>query len=163
MSVDRDDVGLAPNKLAGLSVEEQVIDAVGGLRPADDPDAHFDAVCEAALRPSSSLVFASICVLERHTLVEIKSSLTRYTSGCRGRFYFRPDQHENLLRDGGVYLFAVCGRDRPHGERDVLAMKIVPASIVDELIPEWFKGGDGRSSYAQLAWSRIFHPSEVPR
>jgi hypothetical protein len=160
MSVEND-AGLAPNKLAGLSVEDFVLLDVDGLRAADDPDAHFDAVCETAIFPSLSLPFAGICVLESGTKVEIKSCLNRYTSGCRGRFYFRPEQHDALLEDGGSYLFAVCRRER--GEREVLATKIVPASLVDELIPEWFEGGDGRSAYAQLAWSRIIHPSEVPR
>jgi hypothetical protein len=84
--------------------------------------------------------------------------VVRYDGGQRGRFYFRPEQHAELLEEGGVYLFAVCDADP---ERELLALKVVPATVVDDALLSWIDGGDGRSDFAQLAWSRIFASEEV--
>jgi hypothetical protein len=155
------DAGLAPNKRAGVNVEDLLIADVDELDAAADPDAHYDAVCSTALFPSTSLPFVAMCVLERGTHVEIKSALHRYTSGARGRFHVRPTQHRALLEDSGSYLFAVCERPGWGDDREVLALKVVPATVVDDLLPEWFDGGEGREDYAQLSWGRLFRPEEV--
>jgi hypothetical protein len=74
-----------------------------------------------------------------------------------GRFYLRDQQHGWLLEHGGIYLFAVC---EPTPQRDVLAKKIIPASIVDELRNSWCRPED-RAAYDQLAWSRLFDDREL--
>ncbi|WP_344820765.1 hypothetical protein, partial [Actinoplanes cyaneus] len=56
------------------------------------------------------------------------------------------------------YLFPVCD---PPPTREPVAMKVVPATIVDDAIPSWRSGGPGRPECAQLAWSRVFDPAEV--
>lgn len=151
---------LAASKAAGETVEKAVCNDHApnlGLVP-DDVAEHYDAVAKTAIEPSTELPFVGMCVLERGTLVEVKSVMAIYASGEKGRFNIRPTQHKSLLAAGGSYLFAVC-KSTP--DRDILAMKIVPATIVDDLLPDWFHGGDGRSDYTQLAWSNLFSAEEV--
>lgn len=153
---------LAVNKAAGNAVETAVTDGhVPELgRVPDDVAQFYDAVATSAIWPSTTLPFESMCVLERGTLVEIKSVIAIYATGSRGRFYFRKGQHEKLLAAGSVYLFAVC-KDSP--ERPVHALKVVPATIVDGILGDdpWLDGGVGRPDYAQLAWSNLFDIEEV--
>lgn len=150
---------LATNKAAGLLVEDLVEGAVDALRLVpDDVAEHYDAVATSLVTPSESLPFVGLCLLERGAKVEIKSVTAFYSDGARGRFYLRPEQHEALLQAGGSYLFVVCDDDP---QREILSMKIVPATLVDDVLPEWFAGGDGRSDYAQLTWTRIFGSQEV--
>lgn len=149
------------SKSAGDRSEGAVIEAVDELEHVPDLEAeHYDAVTTTVLVPSETVSFAGICVLERGTVVEIKSVMVVYGDGQRGRFYLRQEQHRELLSRGGSYLFAVCA---PRPDREVLALKVVPASLVDELIPSWLDGGEGRADYAQIAWSRVFDPDEVGR
>jgi len=150
------------NKRAGISTEIVVTTKhIPQLQLVPDDGAqHYDAIATTLVTPGSELPFVGICLLERGMLVEIKSVVVSYADGSRGRFYVRPEQHEQLLEDAGVYLFAVC-RDTP--DREVIALKIVPATTVDAVIGSWIDGGDGRSNYAQLAWSRVFDACEVER
>ncbi len=149
----------ARNKIAGERAEQNVAEAVSPLELVpDDVAADIDAVATATIDPSEQLPMVGLCLLERGTLVEIKSVIVRYDGGSRGRFYFRPEQHSVLLEEGGVYLFAVCEADP---EREILGLKVVPASVVDDALLSWIDGGEGRSRFAQLAWSRIFSPEEV--
>lgn len=152
---------LAANKRAGQLVETTVGHRVPelGLVP-DDVVEHYDAIATTLVEPRPDLPFAGICLLERGTVVEIKSVMVSYADGARGRFYFRPSQHNALVDDAGVYLFVVC---EPSPDREILAMKVVPATVVDELLGEdpWLDGGAGRSDYAQLAWSNVFDVAEV--
>ena len=149
----------APNKRAGERVEEIITtDRVPKLGPVpDDVAEHHDAVATATVDPGDDLPMVGLCLLERGTLVEIKSVLVRLSDGARGRFHLRPSQHQRLLEAAGAYLFVVCESER----RTVLAVKVVPASIVDEHLPEWFDGGDGREDFAQLSWGRFFDAEEV--
>lgn len=162
MSSDVDTRGpLAANKRAGELVETAVVRTVDALHHVpDDVVEHYDAIATGLVEPRADLPFAGICLLERGTVVEIKSAVVRYASGQRGRFYFRPGQHDALVDDAGAYLFAVC-EDTP--DRELRAMKIAPATAVDELLGDdpWLDGGAGRSDYAQLAWSRVFRVEEV--
>jgi hypothetical protein len=149
------------NKRAGISTEVAVTtDHVPELQLVpDDVVEYYDAVATSLVTPRSDLPFVGLCLLERETPVEIKSVVATYADGSRGRFYVRPEQHDQLFEAAGVYLFAVCdGTDR-----DVIALKIVPATTVDAVIESWIDGGDGRSDYAQLAWSRVFDACEVER
>lgn len=159
MSLDAS-TSLAPNKRAGISVEVAIsTDHVPQLQLVPDSVAqHYDAVATGLVQPSADLPHVGICLLERGTIVEIKSVVTTYADGRRGRFYVRPEQHQRLLDDAGVYLFVVC---RDSFDRDPLAIKVVPATIVDDVIGEWNSGGDGRSDYVQVSWGRIFDPEEV--
>lgn len=147
------------SKRAGENAEGAVIDHVDGLAYVPDNEIeHADARALELLEPSTSLPFVGICLLEVGTLVEIKSTIPRLTSGRRGRFYLRREQHERLRNAGGSYLFAIC---EPRPARAPVAMKIVPATVVDDVVSSWRSGGDGRPDCAQLAWGRIFDSTEV--
>lgn len=147
-------------RVAGERVEADVIQLVDGLESIPDSDAHADAEATKAISPSDQMPFASICVVERDSPVEIKSAMVRATSqNSRGRFYIRQSQQNWLLDNRGVYLFVVAD---PSPQRRLLARKIVPAAIVDDLRNEW-KKPDGRAAYDQLAWSRVFSPAEINR
>jgi hypothetical protein len=148
---------VAANKRAGEDAEVAVATAVPelGLVP-DDVAIEYDAVATGAVFPSADLPMVGLCVVERGTPVEIKSCHRRYSARQRGRFYLRPAQHEALIETAGVYCFAV--RDDVD---DLLAMKVVPAVAIEDVIPSWIDGGDGRSAYAQVAWSRLFDPAEI--
>ncbi|WP_049890516.1 hypothetical protein [Halogeometricum borinquense] len=152
-------MSLAPSKRGGNAAESAVHQLVDGLRYVPDSEAeHYDAEVVELLSPSADLPFVGICLLEVGVAVEIKSAMAVYGQAQRrGRFLIRQSQHEHLLDVGGVYLFAVC---EPTPARDVISMKVVPASLVDELEFSWV-GRDTRAPYAQFAWSRIFVPEEV--
>jgi hypothetical protein len=119
---------------------------------------HYDAVTIRALAASPDVRLADFDGVPQGTRVEIKSAMVVYASEDRGRFYFRPAQHDHLLKVGGVYLLVVC---EPTPDRSVLAMVIVSAERVDSELPGWFNGGSDRSDYAQLTWSNFLTPEEV--
>ena len=149
------------SRQGGENAESAVLEVVPELEYVPDTEArHYDARATTLVTPSETVMFAGICLLESGSLVEIKSVMAVYGENQRrGRYYLRRGQHEKLLEDAGIYLFAVC---EPTPNRDVIALKVVPASLVDELIGSW-TDLDGRPSYTQLAWSRIFDPREVDR
>ena len=151
--------GPVSSKRAGENAEGAVIEAVDGLAYVSDTDSeHIDARAVEIVEPSASLPFVGICLLEVGSAVDIKSAIPRLASGQRGRFYLRRQQHEQLRDAGGSYLFAVC---EPRPGREPVAMKVVPATIVDDVITSWRSGGDDRPECTQLAWSRIFALAEV--
>lgn len=146
---------------AGENAESAVLEAVPALEYVPDSEAgHYDARTTTPVTSSETLPFAEISVLEADSEVEIKSTMAVYgEKQRRGRFYLRQKQHERLEADEGVYLFAVC---EPRPDRNVIAMKILPATAVGDLPYSWIER-DGRPDYAQFAWSRVFDPSEVER
>lgn len=152
--------GPLPSKHAGDRVEGAVIELVPELEYVPDTDAeHWDARTSTLLVPSETVTFGSINLLEVGTAVEIKSAIVVLSDGQRGRFHLQRTQHAKLLEEGGAYLFAVA---TPTPSRDLLAIRIVPASIVEELVSSWIDAGEGRSDdYAQLSWGRIFGADEI--
>lgn len=158
MSADR----YADSKRAGERVEHSVIDSVDEIEPVADVDAPIDARAKTAIVPSDELPFASICIVESGTPVEIKSAMVvikRSNGGQqqRGRFYLRRQQHEHLLDVRGIYLFVVTA---PQPQRPLLAKKVVPAAVVEDLRNDW-KTSENRQAYDQLSWSRLFDVHEV--
>ncbi|WP_435124061.1 hypothetical protein [Halobaculum sp. D14] len=152
--------GVPSPKESGETVEAAVIDRFPALEyVADSRAAWHDAETAGALTPSDALTFGSVPVVGSGTAVEIKAAQGRQSGGQRGRFYFRQQQHRALVDAGGVYLFVVYA---PTYEHPHLARLLVPASVVDELIPSWIEV-DGRLTHAKLAWSRIIDPNEVER
>ena len=147
------------SRKAGENAESAVLEVVAELEYVPDTEArHYDARATTLVTPSETVLFAGICLLEAGTVVEIKTVMAVYGENqTRGRYYLRKGQHEALLDAAGVYLFAVC---EPTPDRDVIALKVVPASLVDELIHSWIQSDD-RPDYAQLTWSNVFNPSEV--
>ena len=151
--------GPVSSKRAGENAEAAVLEAVDGLEYCPDTDTeHADARVETLVEPSRRLPFVGICLLEANTLIEIKSAIPRLASGRRGRFYLRREQHAQLRDAGGSYLIAVC---EPRPDREPVAMKVVPATVVDDVIATWRSAGADRPACSQLAWSRIFDASEV--
>ncbi|RLM83723.1 hypothetical protein D3D02_17115 [Halobellus sp. Atlit-38R] len=159
MSRVQEDSRLAYSKRVGERVEGTLIQMIDPLRYVPDTEAeHYDARTEALLTPSADLPFVGICVLEAGTKVEIKSTGVVYGKAQRrGRFKLRKPQHEELLATGGVYLFAVCA---PNDDRDVIAAKIIPATLVDELEFSWVTNDRGAPD-TQLAWSQLFDVTEI--
>ena len=155
---------LAASRQAGDRSETVVLEQVPELGYVPDSEAnHYDAIAEELIEPSEQLPFVGIVVLEEGTAVEIKSVSVVYgEQQRRGRFQPRRGQHEALLASGGVYLFAICA---PH-DRDLIAMKVVPATQVDHLIDVvtngWRSAGEDRSEeYVQFSWARVFDPDEI--
>jgi len=148
---------VAANKAAGESVERAVATSIPALQLVpDDVALEYDAVATSAIFPSADHPMVGLCVVERGTPIEIKSCQRRYSARQRGRYYLRPEQHRALVDEASVYVFAV--RDDAD---NLLALKIVPAVALEDIIPSWLDGGDGRSDYAQVAWSRVFRLAEV--
>lgn len=146
-------------KQSGERVEGDVIQAVDGLRwVPDTEDVHVDAETTSAIWSSDRVRLAGVCVVEDGVAVEIKSASVRLSSGKRGRFYIRREQHEQLLKRSGFYLLAIYAPS----SFDLLAMVLVPAGIVDDRLSAWIEVDD-RATYAQPTWSRIVNPAIVPR
>jgi hypothetical protein len=152
---------LAASKRAGENAEAAVLDAIDGLAPVAGEE-HYDAVTETAVFPSREHPFVGICVLEADLPVEIKSTMAVYGDRQRrGRFKLRRTQHEAIEDANGAYLFVVC---EPHPTREPIAMKVVPAGMVGDLVDavaSWCDEGDDRGPKAQIAWSRVFEPDEI--
>lgn len=151
--------GSISSKHGGSRAASAVLELVPELAHVSDSEArHYDARPTTLLCPSEQLPFVGICLLEADAPVEIKSAMVVYGQAqTKGRFYLRRGQHERLLDDAGVYLFAVC---EPTPQRDVIAMKLVPATVVEDLVTSWIEP-DGRADYAQIRWSRVFTGQEV--
>ncbi|AFK18648.1 hypothetical protein E6P09_07685 [Haloferax mediterranei ATCC 33500] len=152
-------MSLAPSRKAGDTVESTLLQVHTELRHVSDHEhEHHDALTTELLTPSRELPFVGICLLEPGTVVEIKSAMVVYGEAQRrGRFLLRRSQHDHLLEEGGVYLFAVCA---PNPARDIIAAKVVPASLVDEFDFSWVSRKT-RSDYAQVTWTQVFAPKEV--
>lgn len=149
----------ASSKTIGDRLESEVIQLVPGLEwVPDSDDEHVDAVTTEAIWPTEDIHLGGICVIEPDTRVEIKSAAVRLASGQRGRFYVRQKQHQQLLSDGSVYLFAIYAP----GSYDVLCLAGVPATIVDDRLSSW-RDLDRGETYTQVSWSSIISPSIVPR
>lgn len=148
------------SKKGGERAAAEVLQHVTALGHVPDTvNPHYDAVVTDLIDAEECRVrLADRDALPRGTRVEIKSAMVVYASGQRGRFYFRPTQHAALCDHDGVYLFAVC---EPTPVRAVLTMTIVSARRVDDQLPKWFNGGDGRRDYAQLAWTNFVDIAEV--
>ena len=105
-------------------------------------------VVEAWLPPTSVPLLPDVPI-------EIKAARVRLASERRGRFYLRRRQHERLLAEGGVYVFAVY-EEAPG--RPIPGLRVAAADAVDALLPDGWTDIDGPRSetdYRQLAWSRL--------
>ena len=152
---------LAAAKRAGHNAEHHVLDRLDALDPTSGEE-HWDAVAQTAIWPSGDVPMAGICVVEAGLPVEIKSTMVVGTAAQRrGRFKLREQQHEALVERGAVYLFVVC---EPRPDRVPLAMKIVPARSVGDVVDEtasWRDELDGRGRKTQLTWTNVFDRAEV--
>lgn len=145
-----------PPKHGGETAAAAVLELVPGIEPVPDSEAiHYDSRPTTEITNHQRLDFVELDGIESGTPVEIKSVMVVQTADQqRGWFNLRQGQHEKLLADDGVYLFAVC---EPTPSRDVLAMTAVPAALVEDLRSDW-RTPDGRLPYTQLAWSRLIDP-----
>jgi len=147
------------SKRAGNRAESNVIEEVPELTYLPDTEVeHADAEAETAISPRPQLPTVALPVVEQGTLVEIKSAIVRLESGGKGRFYLRREQHEAIVDEAGVYLFAVC---EPTPDRSVLALKFVAATSLDDAVSSWRRAGPNRPEYTQLRWGRIFDADEI--
>jgi len=140
-------------KQRGSAVEGAIIQKVPELTHATAD--HWDAITTAAVHDIET--FQDLDV-DRDTEIEIKSAAVVISGDRCGRFYLREQQHEALLEKDGWYLFTVA----PPHDIEPLAMRLVPARIVDEMIDTWVIVED-RAPFKQFAWSQFIEPSEVNR
>lgn len=139
----------AASRKAGERSETAALELLPWLRYVTDATAeHYDAVAREDRGP-----------VDEGDPVEIKSVAVVLADGAPGRFYLRETQHDQLLEDGGWYLFVVC---TPNDDSRVLGYRFVSAEVVDEdLLPVWWDAGDGRASYRQIRWTSLFDESEL--
>jgi hypothetical protein len=160
MSSDAASAAIHPKK-AGEEVEDNILQRVTELRYVTDQTAEWhDARVETLLEPPHDAVtFYGVNLLAVGSIVECKGAQYRYANGQRGRWYIRKGQHERLLDAGGFYALAVYDpRDRR-----LRAIAVIPASLVDELLPDDWITRDDRAErgYNQLGWARLLDPEEV--
>lgn len=157
---------VAQAKAIGEDIEEIVVDAVAGLEPEPEDDAHHDAVVADLLSPSIvettvPVTWAGIPLVETGTKVEIKAC-KRWTSNgthdIRGRWLCKgrdDGQHAALLDAAAVYMLAVY-EEAPGGEKVLWRLVVIPASLLDEHLRERWYGIDRReSTMAALSWSAL--------
>jgi len=149
----------ARSKVIGESVEELVFDAVDELQPAEVPmdwdgavdDYWHDATPERAIFSSEILPMVGICAIEPGTPVEIKSARAEISNGTRsrcGRFYLTRTQHERLIEENGVYLFAVYNDG---SETELLGLLATLAVIVEEELRRTWYSAASREDYYQIS------------
>lgn len=161
MSADVSDIPrpLAESKQAGERAEADVVRIVRELRLVPDDVAEWhDAVVVEPVDAAGDLRFRGLRLLEAGTPVEIKSALIRHADGQRGRWYLRRGQHGRLLESRGVYCLVVCDDDQR-----VVAVRIVPAALVEDRLGEWswVDAGVGRQDSARVTWTHVFDSREV--
>jgi hypothetical protein len=146
-----------PQRELGEAIESLVLEG-SALAPGDRFDATVARTIDGrALPPAWRLGTA---LVEAGTDVEIKAAQRRVAAGSRGRWLLRQAQHERLLAAAGCYALAVYDAGHPH---DLLAVALVPATVVDELVGSWTTIDADRveDAVAKLAWSRVLHPEVV--
>lgn len=158
MSQSRDP--LAEPKAIGEDVEKIVVNAVDGLQAAADPEVFYDAEAAAVIGPRTAddVTFGATPLVEAGTRVEIKACKRRVSNGARddrpGRWTLQVDQHEQLVANSAVYLLAVY--TEPGATKELDAMLIVPASIVDTLLVErWYDVDRHEGQVAQVSWPTV--------
>lgn len=161
-------MSLAEAKRIGTDVESLAISELESVEESTDPNAHYDARTTSLLCPSLEtstvpVLFGGIPLVESGTRVEIKGTKKTVSNGpnrtTEGRWYFKgrdDGQHGSLVESGSMYLLAVHS-DSPSGERVILALAVVPASLVDEhLRGRWTETSRREGTTAKLSWSHIF-------
>ncbi|RLM33500.1 MULTISPECIES: hypothetical protein [unclassified Haloarcula] len=156
----------AQPKAIGTDIETLVVNALGVLDAADNDDAHHDAVTAGLLEPSSldarvPVVFAGTPLVEAGTLVEIKAA-KRWTSNgsgdVRGRWVLKgrdAGQHATLLDSAAIYALTVY-ETTPDDERRLLAIAIIPATLLDEHLRGRWRDTDRREgTLAKLGWPHV--------
>ena len=148
-------------KRTGSSVESVVVDGNPELESVPDTVAHWhDARTTDLLVPDDDRPFGGVCLVESETPVEIKGTIPTQSNGERdtaGRWFVKRASHERLLKECGVYCLCVYA---PSPSTPILAERIVPASIIDELLAEsWYD--NGRREVAKLTWTTLIDREEV--
>lgn len=154
----------AASKQIGERLEEIVVDALDELQEATVPDSFdgaeedywHDAQPDVALFHSHDVPMVGTCVIEPGQPVEIKAARTTISCGTRsstGRFYLTRSQHERLVEENGVYLFAIYIDE--DDDPDLLGLLAIPAVIVEEELRDSWYEVDHRSDYFQLSASRL--------
>lgn len=165
--------GLAVAKGIGLDVETLVVDAIDALEPAVEPDAHHDAVATGLIDPTTTsdadvpVVFAGVPLVESGVEVEIKACAVSHSNGDRetaGRWVMKgrdDGQHDALLDDGSMYALAVYN-ETDGGARELLAIAIIPASLLDEhLRGRWYSIDRCEGHLARLGWTHVLPETTV--
>lgn len=164
MSVESD---WADPKAIGLDVEQLVVDAVDVLEGADDLDDHHDAVATGLLDPALvdvdvPVIWSGVATVAKGTRLEIKAAKRRTSNGSGsvpGRWCFKgrdDGQHAALLEDGAMYALAVYDEPAATDARRLLAIVIVPATLVDELLDErWYDVDRDEGTAAQMHWNQV--------
>lgn len=149
----------APNKQRGETAEAAIIEQVPELVPAPGRDDHVDAIVEETIDPRPELPTVCLPLVEQGQEVEIKSCSVVLSQGSKGRFNIRQGQHDHLVDQGELYLFAVLEPNRPVP----IAMKIVAATTIDAVLDDDYSwlDLDGRETFTQVRWTRIFSRDEV--
>ena len=156
----------AASKAIGERLEEIVVDAADELQEATVPESFdgaaedywYDAQPDVALFANDDVPMVGICVIEPGQPVEIKAARTTISNGTRsrcGRFYLTRRQHEQLIEQDGVYLFAIYVDEDDDGDPELLGLLAIPAVIVEEELRNTWYEVDGRSDYYQLSADRL--------
>jgi hypothetical protein len=151
--------GRYPQRQLGEAVEDQAVAATDALAPGERFDALVSRPIDGRSLPAAWTL--GTAVIPAGAYVEVKAAQRRVASGRRGRWLFRHKQHERLLDCGGVYGLAIYDAGRPN--HDLLAVALVPASVVDELLGAWTAIDADRveEAVAKLCWSRVVDPGGV--
>ncbi|GCF13257.1 hypothetical protein Harman_11920 [Haloarcula mannanilytica] len=159
----------AQPKAIGMDVETLVVDAIDVIEAAADADDHFDAVTTGLFEPSTAAagvpVRWSTPLVEAGSPLEIKACIRKRSKGsttAHGSWCFKgreTGQHGWLLDHAETYLLVVYESD---ATKEVAAIAVVPASIVDEhLRGRWYDVDRSEETCAQLRWSEVLDPEVV--
>jgi hypothetical protein len=154
----------AASKTVGETVEDLVTETVSDLEAVAAPEDYqyneadywHDATPTRALFPSHQLPMAGLCAIEPGTPVEIKACRATISDGTEtrtGRFQLHRPQHERLVEEDGVYLFALYS-DTPEGPALLGLLAVLAVVIEEERRDAWY-AVDGREDYYQLSASRL--------
>ncbi|QCC46594.1 hypothetical protein [Halobellus limi] len=165
MSLTSDPEPADPKEI-GRDVEGRVVDALGLIRAADDPNAFYDAVTTGVIAPETVdcevPVQFGVPLIQTGIEIETKGTRRRISNGEErstfGRWVFKGrdhGQHAKLL-DANAY-YALTAYDVVDNARVLLAIAIIPASLVDEhLRDRWYSIDRAEGTIARLSWKHIF-------
>jgi hypothetical protein len=148
-----------PNGERGLAGEQAVAARLDELRlvPDDQGPEWYDGVLVED-------TFVDGRRVAEGTPVEAKVAARRVdASGStrRGRYWFRRSSHRRLVDEWGVYAFVVA-RDASAEHVAPLAVEVVPAADVDDILAgrSWWRVRGYEAT--QVPWGALLDPSDVP-
>ncbi|WP_254544078.1 hypothetical protein [Halomarina pelagica] len=168
---ERIDVSVGDNETLGTIVEATVRERFALADVSADSGVPADALATHDLRVHQNGENPPVLVVREGTPIEVKATREWVSNGgsarTRGRVWINAATHAQLVASAGWYAVAVyepvVGDDEDDLDVEVLAVRLLPAVLLDDLLDEPTNCGpkhDIEAAY-RLAWPHVIDPDQV--